>query len=390
MAKYEYSVSLIYDHSTKSKALNLEKALITETQKYVERNICGYFTSSFKIFHNQFEKLVEGPKIMIYFGSANIRKTNIDLLKEAKNAGIFIIPVLDSQQIINDCIPELLLKINIFFWDRYQVPEKKLVREIFENLGLEDKNRRIFISYRRDDGQGMAFQLFDKLSQQKFNIFLDLYDIDVGIDFEERIYESLEDKSFLLVIESPKANKSQWISKEVIYALRHEIPVYVVSWCDRDKEISETFNLPKIKLDINNDLVKSKEFYVIKENLVEGIINEIESLHAYGLNQRRNDFLRSIETSYSKDYHYYNYLQSWVIYFTNSKKSDSDRLITMALHFPQPEDLYYIDNISKKIKDFHNDTKKILFYKAEKLPDFQKEVLEWILNDKKNLFIINQ
>lgn len=390
MTKYEYSVSLIYEELNIDYATKLEESLLYEIQNYIAAKICDYFTSAFNILHNRIEKMIEGPKVVVFFGSIDslLSKNCLDLLKEAIDSGIFIIPVINKQEDFNKHIPDFLKSVNAFYWKNKKSPEKYLTRKIFENLGIEEKSRRIFISYRRFDGLGMADQLFDILTRQRFNTFLDKYDVEIGYDVQQEIYESLEDKTFLLVIESPDAKESQWISKEIIYALNHEIPVLILSWCGENEEISETIGLPKTKLDVDKDLVNDGKFYLIKEKNIESIISKIETFHAYGLNQRRNDFMRSIEFNCAPRYNQYVYLQNWIIYFTDSKDMSPDALVTITPRVPKAADLYYLEKISQKIINLKDDTSKILYHKSENIPKFHKQVLKWILLGKKNTNIL--
>jgi len=386
----EYFVSLIYESSREENAVKIEDSILKELKVYFQAKVCNYFDTSFNILHNQINTDEEGPKIILFFGTENIKESQetLRLLNRSITSGIFILPVIDKQEDFNKCIPDILKNINAFYWKENEFPEKRLVRKIFENLGIDEKQRRVFISYRRKDGLGMADQILDRLSRQRFNVFLDKYDVEVGHNIQQEIYESMEDKAFLVVIESPDAHNSQWISKEIIYALTHEIPVFLLSWCFEDEEISNAIGLPKRKFDRNNDLIKDGKFYIIKEDLIEEIICEIESYHSYGINQRRNDFIRSIEKDLKPHYSNFDYLENWIIYFTHSKSGGPDKLITLTPRIPQPYDLYNFDNFSTKILDFKEDSKKILYHKSDYIPKYHNKLLKWIIKDKKNIEVL--
>ena len=386
----KYFVSLIYASSREENAVKLEGSILKELLIYFQAKVCNYFDNSFNILHNQINTDEDGPKVIIFFGTENNVESNemLKLLNRAINFGLFIIPVIDKQEDFNQIIPDKLKNINAFYWKENEFPEKRLVRKIFKNLGIEEKQRRVFISYRRKDGLGMADQIMDRLSRQRFNVFLDKYDVEVGHNIQQEIYEYIEDKAFLVVIESPDAHNSQWISEEISYALSHEIPVFLLSWCLEDEQISNAIGLPNRKFDRNNELVKDGKFYIIKEDLIEEIICEIESFHSYGLNQRRNDFIRSIEKDLKPHYNNFDYLENWVIYFTHSKSGDPDKLVTMTPRIPQPYDLYNIDNFSTKILDFKDDSKKILCHKSDNTPKYHNKLLKWIIKDKRNIEIL--
>ncbi len=386
----EYFISFIYELSREEYAIKIEKSIIKELENYFHTKVCNYFDTSFNILHNQIESNEDGPKIIIFFGTKDSKKSIecLGLLNKGIDSGIFIIPVIDKQGDINKCLPDILKRINAFYWKEKKFPEKRLIRKIFENLGLEEKQRKVFVSYRRKDGLGMADQVLDLLSRQRFKVFLDKYDVEVGYDIQQEIYESIEDKSFLLVIESPDAHNSKWISKEIHYALIHEIPVFLISFCSEDEEISDAIGLPKKKFDINDDLIKEGKFYIIKEDLIEEFICEIEAYHSYGLNQRRNDFIRIIEKDFKPHFGSYSYLKNWIIYFTHSKSGTPDMLITITPRIPQPYDIYAFDNFSKKIENFKEDSKKLLYHKSENIPKFHHKLITWILENKSNIEVL--
>ncbi len=388
--KSEYFVFMIYESSREESAIKIESSIKVELENYFNAMVCNYFDISFNILHNQIKHDEEGPKIIIFFGTKDSKESTecLELLNKGKDLGIFIIPVIDNQEDFNECIPDILKDINSFYWKEKKNPELRLIRKILENLGINEQQRKIFISYRRIDGLGMADQIFDRLIRQRFNAFLDKYDVDVGRDIQQEIYESIEDKAFVLVIESPDAHNSHWISTEIHYALTHEIPVLLISWCSEDEKISDAIGLPKIEFDRNNDLVKDGKYFIIKEDFIEDVMNQIEKYHSYGLNQRRNDFIIDIENDFKPHYNNFTYLKNWIIYFTYSKRGEPDKLITITPRIPQPYDLYVFESFSKKIPNFKEDSKKILYHKSEIIPKFHNKLLKWIITKKTNIEVL--
>ena len=61
---------------------------------------------------------------------------------------------------------------------------------------------RIFISYRRLETLPVALQLFDRLTHEGFDVFLDRFSIPPGYDFQRRLNQELEDKSMVILLES--------------------------------------------------------------------------------------------------------------------------------------------------------------------------------------------
>ncbi|MBA7531579.1 hypothetical protein ES705_23792 [subsurface metagenome] len=160
------------------------------------------------------------PSVAVYLGSISGSKSVWcrNSINVALNLGILLIPVVESENVFRQHVPQELYPINAFIWSGISAAEKLAKENILPELGLTEKERKVFISYRRSDGLGMADQLFDVLSRRGFAVFMDLYDIESGRDVQREITKYLEDIAFVLVIESPEAHHSKWIDKEVNYA----------------------------------------------------------------------------------------------------------------------------------------------------------------------------
>lgn len=94
-------------------------------------------------------------------------------------------------------------------------------------LGLEAfaKDRKVFISYRRTDGESVAQEIYEYLWRQHFEVFLDRYQIEPGAIFQERITQEIARMDFVLLIDSPDAGRSKWVEAEITEALNRRVPV---------------------------------------------------------------------------------------------------------------------------------------------------------------------
>jgi TIR domain len=84
----------------------------------------------------------------------------------------------------------------------------------------------IFISYRRLETLPFALQLFDRLTHEGFEVFLDRFSIPPGFDFQRRLTRELEDKSMVLLLESTGVKDSKWIQHEIDFAKRTRLGFY--------------------------------------------------------------------------------------------------------------------------------------------------------------------
>lgn len=107
---------------------------------------------------------------------------------------------------------------------------RSLLEAVRESLGFESKNRlrKVFISYRRSDGEAAAKEIEEYLWTQRCAAFLDTIQIEGGAPVQEVIVQELRDKDFVLFVDSPDAAESRWIVEELNTALQLRIPVAVV------------------------------------------------------------------------------------------------------------------------------------------------------------------
>jgi hypothetical protein len=101
----------------------------------------------------------------------------------------------------------------------WQVDVREVAGEIVDSVVLGIEDRRVFISYAHVDGAPTAERLFDLFSKLRFDVFLDRFRLDPGVDFIERIADELIDKAMIIVVETPHAVSSSWVRQEVATAV---------------------------------------------------------------------------------------------------------------------------------------------------------------------------
>ena len=90
----------------------------------------------------------------------------------------------------------------------------------------ENKNApfQIFISYRREGGEALAHLLYDRLTQKKFRVFLDVESLRAG-KFNDALYKKIEEcDDFLLVLPenclARCVDPDDWLRLEIEHALK--------------------------------------------------------------------------------------------------------------------------------------------------------------------------
>ncbi|MEI6947334.1 toll/interleukin-1 receptor domain-containing protein [Paraflavisolibacter sp. H34] len=121
-----------------------------------------------------------------------------------------------------------------------------LIPQILHAAGIVDKGFRLFISYRHDDAQYIAGQLFHKLSERMFDVFLDRFSSRPGDDFVSLVREELYDKACVLVLETEHIGKSKYCYQEVGTATTYHLGLMAIDLPGS----KTTFPLAKRRLDL--------------------------------------------------------------------------------------------------------------------------------------------
>lgn len=128
-----------------------------------------------------------------------------------------------------------------------------------------------FISHKRSDGEKITAKLADELRKltRERNVYRDVVNVAVGENAQEDIDKNLAISDVLIFLQTKEANYSDWIIKELCYALVNDIPVL---WIQIDGATEEEL---KIRPGEHPALsYKSEEFF--NNVRLEEIANEIE------------------------------------------------------------------------------------------------------------------
>lgn len=102
---------------------------------------------------------------------------------------------------------------------------RKLIAEIMPTMYSE--SGLIFVSHRRLDGEEITAQLCDVISIQfkTCNTFRDVTDIKVGEEAQSEIDKAMSRSDAFVFIHTPESAESEWIQKELRFAILRNIPV---------------------------------------------------------------------------------------------------------------------------------------------------------------------
>lgn len=102
---------------------------------------------------------------------------------------------------------------------------RKLIADVLNNCYSE--TGVIFLSHKRLDGEELTAKLYDKMKimARESKAFRDVVDVKAGDNAQEVIDDAMRKSDIFVFIHTPKAVKSEWILKELRFAMLRNIPV---------------------------------------------------------------------------------------------------------------------------------------------------------------------
>ncbi|MBC3239446.1 toll/interleukin-1 receptor domain-containing protein [Pseudomonas lurida] len=162
---------------------------------------------------------------VVFFGGAGADHPSLPSLLRG---GVPVVPVVSDLGRVATEIPEILRPLNCLAYRNGGA--KRVAAALLECAGLLPKQRRVFVSYRRDEARQAALQMFDALSARHFDVFLDTHSIAPAEDFQTMLWHRLCDSDVLLMLDTPDYFNSRWTAAEFGRALAKGISVLRVGW----------------------------------------------------------------------------------------------------------------------------------------------------------------
>lgn len=163
----------------------------------------------------------------VFFGGKDAPQAN---LRNLLRNGVPVLPVVSDHTRLHEQIPEVLRPLNCL--DYRKGGTQRVATALLECAGLLPRQRRVFVSYRRDEARQAALQLFDAFSSRLFDVFLDTHGIAPAEDFQSILWHRLCDSDVLVMLDTPNYFSSRWTSAEFGRALAKGISVLRIGWPD--------------------------------------------------------------------------------------------------------------------------------------------------------------
>jgi hypothetical protein len=292
-------------------------------------------------------------------------------IEEAVGSGRVVIPVVDDLGTFQAQSPARLSPFNGFEWSGPE-PERRLAQILLEELGIEDRERRVFLSHKRSDGLGSAEQIHDELTHNRFLPFIDRFAIPPGADVQGHIADALENYAFLLVLETPEAYLSDWVFDEVDYALSHTMGTLILQWPGAITEIPGTQGVPRIRLKHDDVRRDDHGYQVLKPEALDRVVREVEIAHAYGIVRRRRMLVRSVEDAARIAGATCIPLRDWCL---DVAATAGRAIVGITPRLPAAEDLQRLDETRGAIDPAAG---ALLVHATRQLRDLTRKHLQWV------------
>lgn len=167
------------------------------------------------------------PSAVVFFGGVNAHLSN---LKELLVRGIPVVPVVSRAKQAPVELPPLLAPFDYVDYAVYGA--QSVAVALLKSVGLLAEQRKVFLSYCREELSEAATQLFEILSARQFEVFLDHDDNTVDRKFSHQLWHRLCDADVLLMLDTPTYFERRWTNAEFGRALAKGISVLRVGWPD--------------------------------------------------------------------------------------------------------------------------------------------------------------
>lgn len=216
--------------------------------------------------------------VALYFGH-DVGSTD-DIRDRVDVSEMTVLPVASTALAVGTEIPIALQALNCLFLDQHGT--QRVVTATLECLGLLRTQRKLFLSYRRNEATKVALQLFSELSARGYEIFLDTQSVPPAVDFQETLWHRLCDVDVMVMLETETYFASRWTTEEFGKALAKNIGVMRIQWPD---------TTPNIHTGTSSRVELVKEDFGISEQLtppaITRIAEQLERFRSMSLAVRR-------------------------------------------------------------------------------------------------------
>lgn len=181
------------------------------------------------------------PLMAIFFGEASVAADS-SLVRELISESVVIAPVVSSPDQVQSEIPPQLRGVNALELRSDGHGLDRLVSLVLETFRLLRTERRLFISYRRNDAYPFAERLYNALDARGFDVFLDVRSIPPAVDFQSELWHRMSDADVVVLVDTPSFRASRWTTAELARANATNIQILHLLWPGQKEDSSSSFS----------------------------------------------------------------------------------------------------------------------------------------------------
>jgi hypothetical protein len=205
--------------------------------------------------------------------------------------GVPVVPIVSSAARVRAELPAALHSINAMFHDPADTGLRRVVTAALQCLGLLPAQRRVFVSYRREESADVALQLYEALSARHFDVFLDTHSVSVAADFQAALWHRLCDSDVLIMLDTPGYFTSRWTTAEWGRAIAKHISMLQLVWPGhtplRDSQLATSKKL--IDADFNGSRLTPA--------VVAAVALELERVRSVSVALRHSNMVGTLRTA---------------------------------------------------------------------------------------------
>ncbi len=310
-----YIINPLLTMRTYRKTYSQADCFVQELKKQFESfDIYCYIMNDVTKYFDKIEK----DSIIIIFNDESfaVNKNITELLCLAKEKNVTIFPVAMDKQTRNP-LEIIADKQSYDVWEQLRCRDlsddyiplvaccfaRKIIAIIMPTFYSE--SGLIFISHRRLDGEDITAKLCDTLSVQfkECKIFRDVTSVAVGEEAQKKIDKAMVESDVFIFVHTPMSAESEWIQKELRFAIIRNIPILWVRIDNADinklkivpsekphlNYSSDDFNNDKLSKIADEIINKAFELLRTKVNVVFDYNNVLRKLFNEDIKQLDNN-----------------------------------------------------------------------------------------------------
>lgn len=299
-------------------------------------------------------------------------------------AEIPVLPIVGDLSQCGRVLPDSLSPFNALLWPTTSAgsPTPPPTQDILRFAGLSEADRRVFISYKRSESSAVAEQLLSALVRRGFNVFLDLYSIDYGAEFQTNLKAELASRAMVVLLETAGVTQSKWVMEEINFVRSNKLGLLSVAWPNPAASGNPPLRLPILPADYRMEL-GSADFQTgtdgtaLVPSALDRFVREIERTHAIAMARRRRELLGSLTAALRSNSVQVGQLDAWSVVATTPIQKERYQLAVLPR--PATVDSVYDCEVQRVTAGI---PKAFLIQPATGLTGRQVDLLGWVTDGR--------